>query len=65
MFVELGVLILDIFIYIYYLYFPYHFSCSYFQNPNFNLGFSPTLELLSYYYYSSYFYLMHKHITPA
>jgi hypothetical protein len=32
---ELGVLLLDIFIYVYYLYFSYHFSSSRFQNPKF------------------------------
>jgi hypothetical protein len=48
-------------IYLYYLYFSYHFS-SYFQTLIFNLGFNPISSFFIYYYY---FYLMHKHKTPT
>jgi hypothetical protein len=42
--------------------FLYPFS-SYFQNPNFNLGFNPTFRIIILLLLSLLFYLMHKHIN--
>jgi hypothetical protein len=65
-FVQLEVLILEIFLDLYYLYFEsflFFFSLLFLIfKPNFNLGFNPNFQsLLYYYYYHDYFYLMHKH----
>jgi hypothetical protein len=54
-FVQLEILILEIFIDIYYLYLYIHCFFSFlsfflFSNPNFNLGFNPPLKLLLYFY---------------
>ena len=38
------------------------FSSSYFQNPNFNLGFNPTFRIIILLLLSLLFYVMHKHI---
>jgi hypothetical protein len=63
MFVKLGVLILNIFIYIYIIYIFHIISLLLIsKNPNFNLGFTPTFRSIILLSSSLLFYLMHKHI---
>jgi hypothetical protein len=52
---------------LYHIFFIYHYFSSLFifKIPIFKLGFTPTLELLSYYYYSYFYFNAQTYKTPT